>query len=330
MQIYKVYTRIRRKRTISLIIFHISNQKYLNMLRYRILLSVDWNRGSAMKTSIIAIIILVIILSIIAFLFRRKHTRLIGKLEKRKNEIQHKPIFEEMTKVKALNMTGETEEKFERWRTEWTEVMDIHMPELDNLLFDVEEFVDHFKFKKVIATEKIIDEKIQSCYHKMNEILEELEELIGSEEKNRVEMESLQEQHRAARKKILAHQHSFGATVAPLEKELESFNPRFEEYDELTENGNYLQAREIVISLTEKGTSLFMIIEQLPSLLADIQNKIPNAIRELRNGIREMEGQSYYLQHLELPKQFEEIEDALSNMLDKNRALGNGCHSRRD
>ena len=236
-------------------------------------------------------------------------------------EIQHKPIFEEMTKVKALNMTGETEEKFERWRTEWTEVMDIHMPELDNLLFDVEEYVDHFNFKKVTETEKVIEEKIQSCYDKMNEILEELDELIGSEEKNRVEMETLQEQHRAARKKILAHQPSFGATVEPLEKELELFNPKFEEYYELTENGNYLQAREIVISLTEKGVSLFSIIEQLPSLLADIQNKIPNAIRELRNGIREMEGQSYYLQHLELSKQFEEIENELANMLNRIESL---------
>lgn len=274
-----------------------------------------------MKTSIIAIIVLVIILSTIAFLFRRKHTSLIGKLEKRKMEIQHKPIFEEMTKVKALNMTGETEEKFERWRTEWTEVMDIHMPELDNLLFDVEEFVDHFNYRKATETEKIIDEKIQSCYNKMNEILVELEELIGSEEKNRVEMETLQEQHRAARKKILAHQPSFGATVEPLEKELELFNPRFDEYYELTENGNYLQAREIVISLTEKGTTLFSIIEQLPSLLADIQNKIPNAIRELQNGIREMEGQSYYLQHLELPKQFAEIEKDLANMLERIESL---------
>ena len=38
-------------------------------------------------------------------------------------------------------------------------------------------------------------------------------------------------------------------TVNPLEKELESFNPKFAEYDELTANGNYLQAREIVITL---------------------------------------------------------------------------------
>ena len=49
-------------------------------------------------------------------------------------------------------------------------------------------------------------------------ILHELNELVGSEEKNRIEMEKLQEQHRAARKTILAHQHSFGMTADHLKK----------------------------------------------------------------------------------------------------------------
>ena len=55
-------------------------------------------------------------------------------LNKKKLQIQHKPIFEEMTKIKQLNMTGETEEKFERWRNQWTEVMDIHMIEIDSFI----------------------------------------------------------------------------------------------------------------------------------------------------------------------------------------------------
>ena len=112
----------------------------------------------------------------------------------------------------------------------------------------------------------------------MNEILKELNELVGSEEKNRIEMEKLKEQHRAARKTVLAHQHSFGMTARPLEKELESFNPKFEEYDELTANGNYLLAREIVISLSAKGERVFTFIHEIPSLLTELQNKIPASI----------------------------------------------------
>lgn len=282
---------------------------------------VVWNRRRAMETVIIAIVVLAILFAILIFLLRRKHIAQIGLLEKQKLEIQHKPIFEEMMKVKALNMTGETAEKFERWRTEWTEVMDIHMPELDSFLFDLEEYIDRLKFKKATETEKLLEEKLTAYRERMNSILKELEELVGSEEKNRFEMKELEKQHRTARKKILAHQPSFGVTVDPLEKELELLKPKFEAYYELTEQGNYLQAREIVISLTEKGTKLFSLIDQLPSLLSDIQTKIPAAIRELRNGTREMEAQHYYLKHLELPEHFKEIEEKLSAMLIKIEQL---------
>ena len=279
------------------------------------------DRRHEMKTTIVVIIILIIILNILAISFRRKHINRIKVLENKKTEIQHKPIFEEMAKIKQLNMTGETEEKFESWRADWTEVIDIHMLEIDNLFFDAEEQIDHFKIKKIKQTISLIEEKVQQCETKMNEILTGLDLLIGSEEKNRVEMEALQEQRHAARKKILAHQPAFGATVGPLEAELEAFNPKLEEYEMLTENGNYLQAREIVIELTEKGEWLFPVIENLPELLTDIQHAIPTSIRELRNGIREMEGQSYYLGHLELEKKLGNIENELEEMLVKTSEL---------
>ncbi|MEK5037888.1 septation ring formation regulator EzrA [Sporosarcina sp. FSL K6-3457] len=269
---------------------------------------------------IIPIIVLIIVITI-AFLFRRKHIQEVGRLEQEKLQIQHKPILEEMTKVKQLNMTGETEENFERWRNEWTEVMDVHMPKIDSRLFDVEDLIDRFRFGKATEVEKEIQETIRFCDKKMNDIMQELNELVGSEEKNRIEMEKLKEQHRAARKTILAHQHSFGMTVNPLEKELEAFNPKFEEYDELTVNGNYLLAREIVISLSTKGDRLFEIIHETPSLLTELQSKIPASLRELRNGTKEMEEQSYYLQHLELPKHLDTIEGELEEMLAKMAEL---------
>lgn len=257
----------------------------------------------------------------IAFLFRRKHLREIGRLEQEKLQIQHKPILEEMTKVKQLNMTGETEEKFERWRTEWAEVTDEHMPKMDSLLFDIEDMVDRFRYGKASKMEKELQEKIHICDKRMNAILYELNELVGSEEKNRIEMETLKEKHRAARKTVLAHLHSFGVTADPLEKELESFNPKFEEYNELTENGNYLLAREIVISLSEQGNRLFVLIHEIPSLLTEMQSKIPASIRELRNGTREMEEQAYYLQHLGLTSHLSAIETEIEEYMVKMSAL---------
>jgi len=263
-----------------------------------------------MKFIIIAIIVLIALLGV-GFSIRRKHYIEIGKLEHEKHQIQNKPILEEMTKVKQLNMNGQTEEMFENWRNNWTQVMDVHMPKIDSLLFDAEESIDKFRFKRATTIEKEIAERIQQSDDKMSLILKELEQLIGSEEKNRVEMDQLKEQHRAARKTLLAHQHSFGAAAVPLEKKLEQFGPKFEEYDTLTNNGNYLQAREIVIGLNEEAQHVFALLQDIPTLLTEVQNKIPSSIHELRNGQREMEEKSYYLEHLEMTAQLDKLDDEL-------------------
>ena len=264
-----------------------------------------------MKYIIIAVIILLAAI-IVGFLFRKKHSSEIERLEQLKLQIQNKPILEELTKVKQLNMNGQTEEMFERWRNIWTEVMDVHIPKIDASLFDAEDAIDRFKFGKASSIEKDIEVRIENVDQQMNDILIELEELIGSEEKNRSEMDLMKDQYRQARKNLLAHQHSYGAAAGPLEKKLESFTPLFAEYDKLTEQGNYLEAREIVMNLAAEGEYVFSLIDDIPPLLTDVQSKIPSYINELRNGQREMESQSYYLNHLELTGQLNEMEEELA------------------
>ena len=77
--------------------------------------------------------------------------------------------------------------------------MDIHMPENRFLAYSMLKiWLIVSGLEKQQSTKKDIQEKIHFCDKKMNDILNELNELVGSEEKNRIEMEKLKEQHRAA------------------------------------------------------------------------------------------------------------------------------------
>ncbi|MEG0385168.1 MAG: septation ring formation regulator EzrA [Solibacillus sp.] len=263
---------------------------------------------------IIIVVVILLALLITGLVVRRKHNAEIGRLEKEKMQIQHYPIFEELAKVKALNMNGQTEELFENWRNRWLDVVDVQVTKLDEMLFDAEEYIDRFKFKKATHIEREIEQEITKCEQVRVEIITELDELIGSEEKNRIEMEQLKEYYRSARKTILAHQHSFGPALQQLEKKIEDFTPKFEEFDVLTKDGNYLQAREIVLQLNSEAQNIFSLLSEVPTLLTDIQAKIPTAIHELRNGQREMEEQNYYLRHLELTQYLDNLEKELDTL----------------
>ena len=263
---------------------------------------------------IIIVVVILLALLIAGLVVRRKHNAEIGRLDKEKLQIQHYPIFEELAKVKALNMNGQTEELFENWRNRWLDVVDKQIPQIDETLFDAEEYIDRFKFKKATQTEREIEQQLTKCEQERVQIITELDELIGSEEKNRIEMEQLKEYYRSARKTILAHQHSFGPALEQLEKRLEQFTPKFEEFDTLTKDGNYLQAREIVLQMNNEAQVIFNLLNEVPTLLTEIQTKIPTAIHELRNGQREMEDQNYYLRHLELTEYLDKLENELETL----------------
>ena len=266
-----------------------------------------------MEYIIIGIVVLLAVV-ITVIVFRRKHTAEIARLDQEKMQIQHYPLYEELAKIKALNMNGQTEELFESWRSSWAEVTDVHIAKIDTMLFDAEEYIDRFKFKKSKMVQKEIAEKIQYCDEARKTIIAQLEELIGSEEKNRIEMEQLRDYYRSARKTVLAHQHSFGPALEKLEKRIEAFAPKFAEFDQLTEEGNYLQAREMVLALNNDAQEIFSLLTDIPTLLGEVQTKIPGAIHDLRNGQREMEEANYYLLHLELTEYLDKIDKEMDGL----------------
>ncbi|WP_211653833.1 septation ring formation regulator EzrA [Planococcus alpniumensis] len=264
-----------------------------------------------MEYIIIAVIILLALL-IIGMVFRKKHNAEIERLEQLKLQLKEKPIMEELTKVKQLNLNGQTEEMFERWRNKWTEIMDVDIPKIDATLYDAEESIKRFNFPKASKLEKQAEVKIDDADQQIAVIFAELDELIGSEEKNRSEMDLIQDKYVRARKNLLAHKSSYGAAAEPLEKRLESFVQRFEEYDQLTGEGNYLRARETVINLSADSSQAFMLVDDIPMMLTEIDEKIPQDLAQLRQGKQEMEEQSYYLNHLGLTEKIEESEQELA------------------
>ena len=99
---------------------------------------------------VIGLLVILLALFCGGLLFQEKIYTEIDRLESWKIEILNRSIVEEMSKIKHLKMTGETEEFFERWREEWDEIVTAHLPKVEELLYDAEENADKYRFKKRI------------------------------------------------------------------------------------------------------------------------------------------------------------------------------------
>lgn len=274
-----------------------------------------------MTTTLIIAILLLIVIFIVLYIKRNGHKNEIDRLEDMKIQVESKPVMEELERVNRLNMTGQTEELTARWRSMWTEVKEVHVPSINSKLMSADEASDKFQFGKARQLETDAANEIGKIEGQMKQILAELEDLVDSESRNRSEMETLVAQHKQARKALLAHQHSFGNAAEPLERRLEAFLPLFDEYEQLSANGNYLQAREIVADLSKEANLIFPLIQEIPALLTELNSRIPASIKEIRSGQHEMELKSYFLGHLELDRELDQMEDELENLKMDIRSL---------
>ncbi|MCM3455974.1 septation ring formation regulator EzrA [Heyndrickxia oleronia] len=259
---------------------------------------------------VIGAILIILIIFVSGYIIKKKFYKEIDRLESWKIEIMNRPVIDELGKVKQLNMTGETEEMFERWRKNWDDIVAVELPDIEDHLFDSEEFTDKYRFKLAKESNQKIEAILTNIDAKIDKILGELNELIGSEESNRAEMEELSAEHKKIKKTLLIQRHTYGTSIDALEKKLDSLSEQFVVYNDLTANGDYLKAREVVIMLKDEIQTLTEKIEKIPDLITEV-NIIPSQLNEIEEGYKEMIDQGFILDHLNMDKELEELRKSL-------------------
>lgn len=248
---------------------------------------------------------------------RKKIYKEVDRLEAWKIDIMNRPVTDEMAMVKSLNMVGQTEELFEKWRNKWDEIVTTDLPDVEEILFDIEDYADKYRMRKAKLLAKDLHDHLQKIEDSIQTILSELQELVGSEEQNRVGIEELKQLYRDVKRSLLAHSNSFGKAEATMEKILDHTMVRFKDFDETMSNGNVLAAKGIVLSIKEKLENMQQLIEDLPTLLKECQFTIPNQLSELLQGINEMKDQGFVLSHLQIEKEISLIHDQLATYLNQ-------------
>lgn len=260
---------------------------------------------------VIGLLIILLVLFAAGYFFRKKIYTEIDRLESWKIEILNRSIVEEMSKIKHLKMTGQTEEFFERWRDEWDEIVTAHLPKVEELLYDAEENADKYRFKKANQVLVHIDDLLTAAESNIEGILREISDLVTSEEKSRGEIEQVRERYSKARKNLLAYSHLYGELYNSLETDLDEIWSGMKQFEEETEGGNYIAARKVLLEQDRKLDQLQTYINDVPKLLADCKQTVPNQIAKLKDGYREMTEKGYKLEHIQIEKEL----DTLSNQL---------------
>lgn len=266
---------------------------------------------------VIGAILLLIALFIIGLIWRKKVYDEVDRLEAWKMDIMNRRVTEELSKVKSLNLSGETQEKFEAWRDRWDRILTKELPELEEDLFDAEEAADRYRMKRVKTVLGYTEKKLVAIEEDINKMFEELEDLLDSEKQSRLEIESMEPELKELTKVLIQNRHQFGAAVRIFEQRVEGLKEKLGEYEQLAEHGDYIEANTLVENTREETAKLQEDVHHFPERYKQVKVELPEQLRELKNGVEEMKSEGYRITHFDFSPEIHKYERSLEEMLQK-------------
>ncbi|WP_083270760.1 septation ring formation regulator EzrA [Bacillus marinisedimentorum] len=238
---------------------------------------------------------------------RKKVYDEVDRLEAKKIDIMNRPINDELARVKKLNMSGETEERFERWRAKWDELITGKLPDVEEMLYEAEEAADRYRFGRAKQVNLETRRLLEEANNEIDIIRAEVEELISSEERNESDMEELRSTYRDCKQTLLARRHSYGKAEKHIEEVLDETAEQFALYDKKTEQGNYIEAASIVAKTKDLLGELTEKMDTLPDLILACTTTLPDELKELHSGCMEMKEKGYPIDEFNFEKQINEM-----------------------
>src|SRR5699024_3160966 len=200
---------------------------------------------------IIGIALLIITIIIVGLILRKRIYDAVDKKETWKMDIMNRDTAAQLSRVKSLNLTGETQEKFEAWKARWDGIITGVLPGVEELLFDAEDAADRYRFKKAKDILFDIDETLHNTEIEIEAILTELNELLDSEKESRKEIEKLQPKLKEIKKNLIQNGYQYGHALSTFESKTKEVESNIKKFDELVESGDYMGANVLVSEIKE-------------------------------------------------------------------------------
>ncbi|MFC5712795.1 septation ring formation regulator EzrA [Thalassorhabdus alkalitolerans] len=261
----------------------------------------------------IAVIFAVVIIS--GSVLRKNIYKEVDRIERWKSDVTNRPVAEEISRVKGLTISGETEEKFESWRKDWDDIIDVHLPDIEEALFDIEEWANKYRFKKSKELIKAVEVQLEEIENQIDNIMTDVNELVHSEEKNRSDIGEVKEKYQDVKKYISLHWRSFGKAGNHFEKKLKEVEEGFSQFEEETLDGNYLQARTVLTTVKEELSLMKEQSEEIPSLLIEIESDFPAELKDIEAGMEDMREKGYQLDNFSFEKDIQAYREELPKLV---------------
>ena len=259
----------------------------------------------------VAIVVLVIIAYLVGVIVRKRNDSLIASLEERKQLLFGLPVNEEVEAVKNLHLIGQSQTTFREWNQKWVDLSLNSFSDIENHIFEAEDLNDSFKF--ISAKHKIdnVESQLNLVEEDINAIREALAVLKEQEEKNSARVKHALDLYETLQASISEKEDNFGSTMPEIEKQLKNIEAEFSQFVTLNSTGDPVEASEVLYRAEEHTIALGQISEQIPAIVAKLEDDFPDQLDDLEQGYRRLLEQNYHFAEKDIEARFQEVRDAI-------------------
>lgn len=260
---------------------------------------------------LVAIVVLVIIAYLVGVIVRKRNDSLIASLEERKQLLFGLPVNEEVEAVKNLHLIGQSQTTFREWNQKWVDLSLNSFSDIENHIFEAEDLNDSFKF--ISAKHKIdsVESQLNLVEEDINAIREALAVLKEQEEKNSARVKHALDLYETLQASISEKEDNFGSTMPEIEKQLKNIEAEFSQFVTLNSTGDPVEASEVLDRAEEHTIALGQISEQIPAIVAKLEDDFPDQLDDLEQGYRRLLEQNYHFAEKDIEARFQEVRDAI-------------------
>ena len=248
----------------------------------------------------------------VAHYLSQKQSKIIEELGVKKQKLMTVPIADILFTLKNLNLTGQTKRTYETWQATWQTITRFRFPEIEASLVSAEQYTQRLNFVKGAQISNQASQLIEETKAEVDKIYTALQKLLDSEKKNREELEVLQERYASMRKDLLAHSFSFGEALESLEKRLSYLELDFTKFNTLTNEGDHLEAKEVLGRIETEMQDFEQIVEEVPKYLKEIEEEYEDQVADLKEGYQKMVEEHYQFPKISIPAEIQKIEEIIA------------------
>ena len=283
-----------------------------------------YNRGGLMDTVTVILlfitlfIISVVLIIVVLSMFQNKQKKIVKRqldnLEVEKNKISSTPIIPELSKVESYLKNEKLEAMYNKWKERLDDIREEQIPKITDMLLEAEFSLNKMDYKSTLYKIAKLEMEIYKVRTNSEFLLNEIKEITSSEERNRAIITKFKATYRSLFEKFDKNRGDYGEIENSIELQFENIAKRFEMFETMMENNDYVEITTIIKSIDEMLKHMNVVIEETPSIYLLAKSVLPRKIEEAKLEYDKLVKEGYPLDYLNVEYNIDEANKKINDI----------------